>query len=94
MILWGSLFPFIKIGYKVFGINTGNAADILMFAALRFSVCGAIVCIIAYSAKSEIAKPKMRNILHICVMGIFAIVLHYGFTYVGLSTTDSSKTAI
>ena len=94
MMLWGSLFPFIKIGYKVFNINTGNVADILMFAALRFSVCGAIVCIIAYFSKSEIAKPKMRNILNICIMGIFAIVLHYGFTYVGLSTTDSSKTAI
>ena len=27
-------------------------------------------------------------------MGLFAIVLHYAFTYVGLSLTESSKTAI
>lgn len=94
MMLWGSLFPCIKIGYKVFDINTDSVADILMFAALRFAICGAIVCLIAYFSKSDIAKPKMRNITNICIMGIFAIVLHYGFTYVGLSITDSSKTAI
>lgn len=94
MLLWGSLFPCIKIGYRVFDINTGSVADILMFAALRFSVCGAVVCVVAYFSKSKIAKPKMRNIFNICIMGIFAIVLHYGFTYVGLTTTDSSKTAI
>ena len=91
MMLWGSLFPFIKIGYRVFGIDTGNTADILMFAALRFAVCGIIVCVFACFSKS---KPKMRNICNICLMGIFAIVLHYGFTYVGLSKTDSAKTAI
>lgn len=91
MMLWGSLFPFIKIGYRVFGIDTGNTADILMFAALRFAVCGIIVCVFACFSKS---KPKMRNICNICLMGIFAIVLHYGFTYVELSKTDSAKTAI
>ena len=91
MMLWGSLFPFIKTGYRVFGIDTGNTADILMFAALRFAVCGIIVCVFACFSKS---KPKMRNICNICLMGIFAIVLHYGFTYVGLSKTDSAKTAI
>ena len=94
MMLWGSLFPFIKIGYKVFNIDTGSIADILMFAALRFTVCGIIVCLIACFSKSRIAKPRAENILNICLMGIFAIVLHYGFTYIGLSETDSSKTAI
>lgn len=94
MMLWGSLFPCIKIGYKVFVINTENVADILMFAALRFTVCGIIVCIIACFSKLRTAKPKAKNTLNICLMGIFSIVLHYGFTYVGLSKTDSSKTAI
>lgn len=94
MQLWGSLFPCIKIGYRMFNINTGSVGEILMFAALRFSVCGVIVCIIACLSKSHIAKSTMKNVLNICLMGVFAIVLHYGFTYVGLSGTDSSKTAI
>ena len=94
MLLWGSLFPCIKIGYGLFGIDTGNVSGILMFAALRFVTCGAVVCLIAYFSKSKIAAPKGKNVFDICLMGIFAIVLHYGFTYVGLSGTDSSKTAI
>lgn len=94
MLLWGSLFPFIKIGYKAFDIDTDNISEILMFASLRFIACGIIVCLIACLSKSKMEKPKRRSIFNICLMGIFAIVLHYGFTYVGLSMTDSSKTAI
>lgn len=91
MMLWGSLFPLIKIGYKVFGIDTADISDILMFAALRFIICGTIVCAAAYILKSHIPKPKTRNILTICLEGIFAIVLHYGFTYVGLSRPPVQK---
>lgn len=94
MLLWGSLFPCIKIGYKAFNIQTNSVAEILMFAALRFVVCGFIMCGIACVLKLKIASPKRKNIRSICFMGFFAIVLHYGFTYVGLTTVDSSKTAI
>ncbi len=92
MLLWGSLFPFIKLGYKAFNINTDKIPDILMFAALRFTVCGMVVCIIAGIKKVPI--PEVKSVFSVCLMGVFAIVFHYGFTYVGLSETDSLKTAI
>lgn len=94
MALWGSLFPFIKIGYNVFNIDTTSAADILMFAAFRFTICGIIVCYLAYLKKDKLEKPAGKTILNIILMGVFAIVLHYSFTYVGLSLSDSSKTAL
>ena len=94
MLLWGSLFPFIKIGYEAFSIDTTRVQDILMFAALRFTVCGVIVCALACFRKEAIEKPAGKSILSISLMGLFAIVLHYSFTYIGLSLTDSSKTAI
>ena len=37
---------------------------------------------------------KKKNILYIFIMGLFSIVLHYTLTYIGLSTTDGSKTAL
>jgi len=43
MALWGSLFPFIKIGYDVFEINSSSIPDILMFVGVRFVVCGLAV---------------------------------------------------
>ena len=92
MLLWGSLFPFIKLGYKAFNINTDKIPDILMFAALRFTVCGMVVCITAGIKK--VPKPEVKSVFSVCLTGVFAIVFHYGFTYVGLSETDSLKTAI
>ena len=94
MALWGSLFPFIKIGYSAFNISSSSIPDILMFASVRFIISGIIVCSIALFRKEKIATPKGKNITSIFIMGLFSIVLHYTFTYIGLSTTDSSKTAL
>ena len=35
-VLWGSAFPFIKLGYRLFSIDSGNTASILCFAGVRF----------------------------------------------------------
>lgn len=94
MALWGSLFPMIKIGYIAFGIDSGSIPDILMFASIRFVLSGIIVCLFSGLRKEKLEKPAGKSILIICVLGLFSIVLHYAFTYIGLSITDSSKTAL
>ena len=35
-ILWGSAFPFIKMGYRLFVIDSADTASILCFAGVRF----------------------------------------------------------
>jgi drug/metabolite transporter (DMT)-like permease len=94
MALWGSLFPFIKIGYSAFGIDSSSIPDILMFAAFRFTVCGAAVCGFSVVRKEKLAPPKLKSVGLIVMMGFFGIVLHYAFTYIGLSFIDASKTAL
>ena len=94
MLLWGSLFPMIKIGYRALAIDTGRIPDILMFAALRFTVCGIILCAVSLIRRETIAAPKFAAIRSIIIMGLFQIVLHYACTYIGLTVTDSSKTAL
>lgn len=94
MALWGSLYPFVKIGYSVMNIDAKSIPDILMFASIRFIISGIIVCIIAFIKKEKVATPKKNNIFYILTMGLFSIVLEYAFTYIGLSITDSSKTAL
>ncbi len=94
MVLWGSLFPVIKIGYNVFHIDPTSVSDILMFAAVRFSISGALLCIWSGFKKAEFEKPIGKNVFYILLMGLFAIVLHYTFTYIALAYTDSSKTAL
>lgn len=94
MALWGSLFPCVKLGYRAFGIDAVSIPDILMFAALRFFLCGAGVCGYCYAKRKVSPPPSAGNVWSIIFVGVFAIVLHYACTYIGLSTTDSSKTAI
>ncbi|MDY3928355.1 MAG: DMT family transporter [Clostridia bacterium] len=92
MLLWGTLFPMVKLGYTVYNIVT--TGDILFFAGVRFSVCGAIICLYSFITDREAFKAVIPSLTPILLSGFFAIILHYGFTYTALKLTDSSKTAI
>ncbi len=92
MLLWGSLFPMVKLGYSAYNIST--VGDILLFAGIRFTVCGFIISLFAFFTNKKDFNASKASIVPILFSGLFAIILHYGFTYMGLSLTDSSKTAI
>ena len=94
MALWGSLFPCIKIGYQAFCISGTDIPSILMFAGTRFTVCGVVICSIALCKKDKIQTPKVKTIGIFLFIGLFSIILHYAFLYIGISVTDSSKTAL
>lgn len=92
MLLWGSLFPMVKLGFKAY--NVVGTADILLFAGIRFCVCGAVICAFAFCKDKRSYLPVKSSILPVLLSGLFAIVLHYGLTYSGLKLSDSSKTAL
>ena len=45
MLLWGSLFPMVKLGFSVYAVE--STADILLFAGIRFVICGVVICLFA-----------------------------------------------
>lgn len=92
MLLWGSLFPMIKIGYKAYSIT--STGDILFFAGVRFAICGLIISLYSLIKNRDSFENAKHKLNLIALSGLFAIVLHYSFTYMGLKLTDSSKTAI
>ena len=92
MLLWGSLFPMVKFGFREYGVST--IADILLFAGIRFVICGAIICLLAAAKDRSTYRPVKSAWVPILLSGLFAIILHYGFTYTGLELTASSKTAL
>ncbi len=92
MLLWGSLFPMVKLGYAAYNIST--TGDILLFAGVRFTICGIIISLYSALKNKETYSAIKLNIISVLLSGFFAIILHYSFTYLGLSMTDSSKTAI
>lgn len=92
MLLWGSLFPAVKLGMKAYSIVT--TGDILLFAGVRFVICGAIICVMALLSDRASYKSAAKYIFPIIAAGCFSIILHYYFTYSALTITDSAKTAI
>ena len=94
MALWGSLYPMVKIGYLTLGIASDSVPSILLFAGLRFAVCGVAALGISFVKKDRIESDRGSIITQILLISLFSIVLHYGFSYIGLSSQDSSKTAL
>lgn len=92
MFLWGSLFPIVKLGFSAY--NVVGIYDILLFAGIRFTICGVLICIYAFMRNRESFHVSGNILKLILLSGLFAIILHYAFTYIGLKLTDSSKTAI
>ncbi len=92
MLLWGSLFPMVKLGFAAYQVE--STADILLFAGIRFTVCGAVIALLALARDRSSYAPVKASILPILLAGLFSIILHYSFTYLGLELTESSKTAL
>jgi len=92
MLLWGTLFPMVKLGYTEYNIK--SVGDILFFAGVRFTVCGFAICIYTLIKNRNSYKAALSSIYGVLLSGLFAVVLHYAFTYSALKLTDSSKTAI
>ena len=93
MALWGVLFPLVKLGYGAFEIKT--VPDTLLFAGVRFCICGAVVCAFCLLRDKEAFKTvKLSVIIPILLSGFFSIVLHYSLNYCGLMLAESSKSAI
>lgn len=92
MLLWGTLFPAVKLGYGAYNIVT--TGDILFFAGVRFTVCGALICLYSFITDKASYKDVKNAFIPVLLSGLFAIILHYSFTYSALKLTDSSKTAI
>ena len=92
--LWGSAFPCIKIGYRLFEINSANTADVILFAGMRFIVSGLLVLLIAFIGGNGFIKLKKDAVGSVLIVSMFQTILQYGFFYIGLTHTTGVKASI
>lgn len=93
-ILWGTLFPMIKIGYKVFEIDTTVVASILLFAGVRFLISGLILVAADSKKNKKFELPDIDKFKSICIVSLLTVVVHYSLTYTGLSLAEGSKSSV
>ena len=92
--LWGSLFPCIKVGYRAFGIQSGDIPSTMLFAGIRFVICGIVLVVYLRVTHKEISASDNRDYKSILIIALYSIVLHYSFTYIALAMGEGSKSAI
>ena len=94
-LLWGSAFPFIKLGYQVFKISSDATATQILFAGIRFTIAGILVILFMSVVKRQFLVPKsMKTLGRICVLSCFQTILQYVLFYIGLAHTNGVKGSI
>lgn len=93
-LLWGSAFPFIKIGYRLFAIASADTFSQILFAGFRFTLAGILTVIIGSITARNMLMPKKENWNKVLVLCLFQTILQYTFFYIGLANTTGVKSSI
>ncbi|NLJ70933.1 MAG: DMT family transporter [Clostridiaceae bacterium] len=94
VFLWGSVFPIVKKGYELFGIDNQSANVIpssLLFAGLRFTLGGLII--LGFTALTEKINPfptKPKQIRDAFLLCIPHTLFQHGPLFIGLAYTSGA----
>lgn len=92
-ILWGSAFPFVKMGYEQFQITT-VIADKIVFAGIRFCLAGMILLAVYCIRNRKLPTIHRDNLGNVCAVALVQTTIEYIFFYIGLSNTAASNGSI
>lgn len=91
-VLWGSAFPFVKIGYDSFHITT--VSDKIFFAGIRFFIAGILVLLFSLFTTHSIPNIQKKNYHTIVALSLIQTTLQYIFFYLGLANTTAANGSI
>lgn len=92
--LWGSAFPCIKIGYRLFAIAGKDTAAQILFAGCRFALAGVLTVLIGSVLNRQPLLPKKTAWGKIVKLSMLQTVAQYLFFYIGLANTTGVKASI
>ena len=89
--LWGSAFPCIKIGYKLWEINSLDTASQILFAGMRFLLAGILAIVLGSMLERRFLKPEQGAAGKILWLSLLQTVAQYMFFYIGLAHTSGGS---
>ena len=92
--LWGSAFPGIKIGYRLWNIPAQDTWSIIRFAGIRFFLAGLLVLLMAGCIRKKLLIPKKEEWPLIILLSLFQTIGQYFFFYLGLAHTTGVNSAV
>lgn len=93
-LLWGSAFPGVKYGYKLFHIMPGDVPSQLLFAGYRFTLAGFLVLAFALISGRKIFDFKPDQWPCLIRLGLLMTTAQYIFFYIGIANTSGVKGSI
>lgn len=93
-VLWGSAFPCVKLGYRLFEIDTNSPPSVILFAGVRFSLAGILVIIFGSVSNRKFLLPKAKNWWCVAIVALFQTALQYTFFYIGLANCTGVKSSV
>lgn len=93
-ILWGSAFPCVKIGYKLFEVDTESIPSLILFAGMRFSLAGVLVILFGSITQRKFLLPQAKNLWRVGLISVFQTIAQYSFFYIGLANTAGVKASV
>lgn len=92
--LWGSAFPCIKIGYRLFHISSDAVGSQILFAGYRFTLAGVLTIVIGSVVSRKVLLPSRSSLTKIFKLCMVQTVIQYLFFYMGLAHASGVKSAI
>ena len=93
-LLWGSAFPCIKIGYRLFEVDAADTASQIFFAGCRFTLAGILAVGIGSVMEGRFLWPEKRAVKEIIWLSLLQTIIQYFFFYMGLAHTSGVKASI
>ena len=85
-VLWGSAFPFIKLGYRLFAIDSSSTTSIFCFAGVRFMLGSFLVLLGSVLLQSRLPKfPHGKVAAECCALGLWQTTIQYAFYYIAVA---------
>ncbi len=92
--LWGSAYPCIKTGYRLFGIAAGDSASQIVFAGSRFFLAGAQAILFGSIKAGIFLKIRKGSLYKILLLALFQTILQYTLFYTSLARTTAVNGSI
>lgn len=93
-LLWGSAFPCIKIGYRLFEVDAADTASQILFAGCRFTLAGVLAAGIGSVMEGRFLRPERKAAKEIIWLSLLQTIIQYFLFYMGLAHTSGVKASI